>query len=300
MRTYLDCYPCFLKQALRAGRIATDDEKKIKRLLDEVGMMLRNIPLESIPPESARLIYHKVSEITGNLDPYREIKSESTKKALSLYPSLKSQVEKSNDKLLTSIRIAIAGNVIDFGPNWDFDLEDEIDEVLEKDFAICDYGGFKDCLDEAREILYIGDNAGECVFDRILIEEMKKPVIYAVRDVPVINDATYEDAVQAGIDKVATILSSGADGPGAILKRCSSEFKKVYDNSKFIISKGQGNYEALSNERRPIFFLLKVKCHVIANDIGVDEGDIVLKGSCGREERCETPPYSDGPACRRE
>ena len=277
MKTYLDCFPCFLSQALRAARIATDDEKKIKKVLDDVGMMLRNIPLESTPPETGRLIYHKVGEITGNSDPYREIKNESTKTALSLYPFLKSEVEKSTDKLLTAIRIAIAGNVIDFGANWDFDLKDEIEEVLKKGFAVCDYGEFKDCLDEADEIFYIADNAGECVFDRILIEEMKRPVIYAVRDVPVINDATYEDAVQAGIDKVATILSSGTDAPGAILETCSSEFKEVYNNSKFIISKGQGNYEALYNEKRPIFFLLKAKCGVIADDMGVGKGDIVLK-----------------------
>ena len=279
MKTYLDCFPCFLNQALRAGRIATDDDKKIKRLLDEVGMMLRDIPLESTPPESGRLLYRKVSEITGNLDPYKKIKSESTKKALSLYPSLKSQIERSKDRLLTAIRIAIAGNVIDFGANWNFDIENEIDEALEKDFAICDYNRFKDYLNETSEILYIGDNAGECVFDRILIEEMKKPVKYIVRDIPIINDATYEDAVQAGIDKVATILSSGTDAPGTILKTCSSKFKELYNNSKFIISKGQGNYEALSNERRPIFFLLKTKCHVIANDIGINEGDIILKGT---------------------
>ena len=278
MRTYLDCFPCLLNQALRAARIATDDQEKIKEVLDEVGMMLRSIPLESTPPKTARLIYHKVSEITGDIDPYREIKSESTKKALSLYPSLKSQVEESNDRLLKAVTIAIAGNVIDFGANWGFDLNAEVAEVLEKDFAICDYNRFKDCLDEASEILYIGDNAGECVFDRILIEEMKKPVIYVVRDTPIINDATHEDAVQAGIDKVATILSSGTDAPGIILKTCSEGFKRVYDNARFIISKGQGNYEALSNETRPIFFLLKVKCHVIASDIGVNEGDIVLKG----------------------
>jgi len=278
MRTYLDCFPCFLSQALRAGRLATNDNKKIKRLLDEVGMMLRDIPIESSPPESGRLIYQKVAEITGNSDPYREIKSESTIKALSLYPSLKGYIEKSNDRLLTAIRIAIAGNVIDFGANWDFDLEEEITKILKKDFAICDFISFKNSLEKAHNILYIGDNAGECVFDRILLEEMKKPAIYVVRDVPVINDATYEDAVQAGIDQVATILSSGTDAPGTILKTCSAEFKAIYDDAEFIISKGQGNYEALSNERRPIFFMLKVKCHVIADDIGITEGDIVLKG----------------------
>jgi uncharacterized protein with ATP-grasp and redox domains len=267
-----------MSQALRAARIATDDERQIKKVLDEVGMMLRDIPLESTPPESGRLIYHKIAEITGNPDPYREIKNETTKKALSLYPSLKSRVEKSSDRLLAAIRVAIAGNVIDLGAHWDFDLEQEIEEVFNKDFAICDYDAFKECLNSANEILYIGDNAGECVFDRILIEEMKKPVVYVVRDVPIINDAIYEDAVQAGIDKVASILSSGTDAPGTILKKCSAEFKEVYNNSKLIISKGQGNYEALSGEGHPIYFLLKAKCHVIANNIGVNEGDIVLKG----------------------
>jgi uncharacterized protein with ATP-grasp and redox domains len=267
-----------LNQALRAARIATDDEKKIKKVLDEVGMMLREIPLESSPPESGRLIYRKVGEITGNVDPYMEIKRETTKKSLSFYAALKRQVEESDDRLLTAVRVAIAGNVIDYGANWGFDINAEVAEVLEKDFAVFDYDRFKDGLDEAREVLYIGDNAGECVFDRILIEEIKKPVIYIVREIPIINDATYEDAVQAGIDKVATILSSGTDAPGAILKTCSAEFKNIYKNSKFIISKGQGNYEALSNERRPMFFLLKAKCHIIADDIGISKGDIVLKG----------------------
>ncbi len=279
MKTYLDCLPCFLSQALRAARIATDDEKKVKKVLDETGMMLRDVPLESTPPETGRLIYRKVCEITGNPDPYREIKNENTKKALALYSVLKRRVEKSADRLMTAIRIAIAGNVIDFGANPDFHIENETEEILEKDFAICDYDRFKYGLDEAKEILYLGDNAGECVFDRILIEEIGKPATYVVRDVPIINDATHEDAVQAGIDKVATILSSGTDGPGTILKTCSAKFKEIYTNSKFIISKGQGNYEALSNENRPIFFLLKVKCKVAADHLGVGKGDIILKAA---------------------
>jgi uncharacterized protein with ATP-grasp and redox domains len=268
-----------MEQALRASRIATHDEKEIKRVLDEVGRMVSSIPIESTPPESGRVIYQKVSEITGIPDPYKEIKKKSTETALTLYPSLKNEINMGQDTLLTAIRIAIAGNVIDFGANSHFNIEQEIEEILRKDFAICDYEKFKAKLNKSNEILYIGDNAGECVFDRILIEEMKKPVTYVVRDVPIINDATYEDAIQAGIDKVATIISSGTDAPGTILETCNPEFKKIYDRAKFIISKGQGNYEALSNERRPIFFLLKVKCHIIANDIGVDKGDIVLKKS---------------------
>jgi uncharacterized protein with ATP-grasp and redox domains len=274
MRTYLDCLPCFLSQALRAARIATDDDALIKRVLDEVGKMLGDLPLESTPPESGRRIYQKVGEITGNRDPFRELKDESTREALALYPSLKGRVEASSHRLTTAIRLSIAGNVIDFGPNKAFDLAQEINTTLEKTPAIWDYPAFRDALSRADDILYIGDNAGECVFDRILIEELKKPVIYVVREVPVINDATCEDAVQAGIDQVATIMSSGT-----ILQTCSSEFKKIYHQAGCIISKGQGNYEALSGERRPIFFLFKAKCRVIADDMGVQEGDIVLKAS---------------------
>ncbi len=279
MKTYLECLPCFLNQALRAGRIATNDEKKIKRIMDEVGMMLKDIPLESSPPASGKEIYKKVREISGVFDPYKEIKEKSTEKCLALYPSLKNLVEKSHDKLLTAIRIAIAGNIIDFGANMDFDIEEEIDAALTRDFAVCDYTEFRDFSGEADKILYIGDNAGECVFDRILIETMKKPVTYVVRGVPVINDAIYGDAVQAGIHEVAGILSSGTDAPGTILDTCSPEFKKVFEGAGFIISKGQGNYEALFNEKRPIFFLLKIKCPVIAHDMGLTEGDMVLKGT---------------------
>jgi uncharacterized protein with ATP-grasp and redox domains len=278
MKTYLDCIPCFFNQALRAGRIATDDEGKIKKILDEIGMLLKDIPLESTPPETGKLIYEKVKEITGIYDPYRQIKIESTHKALSLYHSLKQKLEKSDDSLLSAIRIAIAGNIIDFAVNRNFDIEREIHEVCKKDFAIYDYKKFRECLDKTDEILYIGDNAGESVFDRILIEELKKPVIYVVRDEPVINDVTYNDALLAGIDQVATIVSSGTNAPGAILTTCSNEFQKLYHNAKCVISKGQGNYEGLSDEKKPIFFMLKAKCYVIAKDIGVNEGDIVLKG----------------------
>ena len=277
MKTYLDCFPCFLSQALRAARIATADEKKIKRVLDAVGRMLEDIPLESTPPESGRLIYRKVSEITGVPDPYKKLKDESTERALALYPLLRRVVEDSEDRLMTAVRVAIAGNVIDFGANWDFDLEKEVAQTLENAFEMCDFPAFKKSVEAAEEVLYLGDNAGECVFDRILIEEIRKPVRYVVRGAPIINDATYDDAVASGIDQVATILSSGTDGPGTILHTCSREFMELYNSAQCIVSKGQGNYEALSREKRPLFFLLKTKCSVLADDMGVREGSTILK-----------------------
>ncbi len=292
MKTYLDCFPCFLSQALRAARIATDDEMKIKRVLDEVGMMLKDIPLDSTPPETGRLIYRIVREITGNNDPYKEIKEESTKVALGLYPSLKAKVEESDNELLLAIKIAVAGNVIDFGANWNFDISEEVEKVLEKDFAICDYDELERCLDDTEEVLYLGDNAGECVFDRVLIEKIGKKVKYVVRGMPVINDATYDDAIKAGIGEIADIISSGTDAPGTILETCSREFRDIFYDSKFIISKGQGNYEALSDVDVPVFFLFKAKCEVIARDVGVKKGDIVLKYSVRKDDLAKKQIFS--------
>jgi len=285
MRTYLDCFPCFLSQALRAARMATDDTEQIKSVLDDVGRMLSTIPLSSSPPESGRRVYQKVSEITGNPDPYQALKQKSTREALAMYPVLKRRVEAADDRLMTAVRMAIAGNVIDFGPGKAFDLNTVVEETLRRDFAICDIRAFRDALNQAESVLFIGDNAGESVFDRLLIEELNQPVHYAVRGKPIINDVTWDHAVAAGIDQVADIISSGSDAPGVILERCSPEFRAVYERSPLIISKGQGNYEALSGRGGPVFFLLKTKCRVIADHAGVAEGDIILKKARGAEAK---------------
>jgi len=136
----------------------------------------------------------------------------------------------------------------------------------------------KKALSEAESVLYLGDNAGESVLDRILIEEIKAPVIYAVRDIPVLNDATYDDAVASGIGESAEIVSSGTTAPGTILRTCNDNFLEIFRNADVVISKGQGNYEALSDVDRSIFFLLRAKCPVVAEDLGVKDGDLILKG----------------------
>jgi uncharacterized protein with ATP-grasp and redox domains len=173
--------------------------------------------------------------------------------------------------------LAIAGNVIDFGINYSLDIVKDIDRILKQDLAVSDYGPFKAYLADADEVLYIGDNAGESVLDRILIEELNKPVRYIVRSAPIINDVTYTDAVQAGLDKVATLMASGTDAPGTVMEICSPEFRETFSRSKMVISKGQGNFEALSETSAPVFFLLIAKCKIIARDIGVNVGDMILK-----------------------
>ncbi len=278
MKTYLDCLPCFVEQALRAARIATNDDHVIKRVLDEVGCMIKDTPMENTPAESGIRVYGKIREITGVADPYREIKIRHIAEARALYPELETMVAEAKDPLLTAIRIAIAGNVIDLGINKAFDLVADIKKILLQDFALFDYEAFKKALHKAENVLYIGDNAGESVFDKLLIGQLKKRVVYAVRSQPIINDATREDAVASGLNKVAELIESGSTAPGTILRYCTPEFLKIYREADLVISKGQGNYEGLSDEKRTIFFLLKAKCPVIARDMGVKEGDIVLKG----------------------
>ena len=198
MKTYLECIPCFFKQALFAAREATNDERKIKQVLDAVGSHLPEIPLDSPPPQTARTVYGVIREITGVSDPFKKLKEESIRAALRLYPKMKALVEGSDDPLFTATRIAIAGNVIDFGSHQHFDLEEEMKTVLEKPLSINHFDSFKHAIENARTILCLGDNAGETVFDRILIETMGKDTIYAVRDIPIINDATTEDARNSG------------------------------------------------------------------------------------------------------
>ena len=266
-----------MNQALNTAKIVAAEKEKIHKVMKQICLFLPTMSLDVTPSEFGREVYRIVSTVTGIKDPFREMKTQHTQQALRLYPKLKELILSSEDPLLTAIRISIAGNVIDFGTTQKFDMEKDLDEILKMDFAINHYLEFCEALNKANTILFIGDNAGETVFDRLLIEKLGKPVMYAVRERPIINDAIFEDAVEAGIDKVAEIFSSGCDAPGCILSLCSDEFLELYNSAELIISKGQGNYEGLSDEHRPIFFLLKAKCSVVAADIGVPQGSILLK-----------------------
>lgn len=277
MHTYPECFPCFVSQALRVAQMTETDPARVKMILDETSRLIPDMPLSRTPPHTASIMYRRIAGLTGVEDPFKEIKRQCTASALDLYPDLKQCVAKSRDPLLTALQAAVAGNIIDFGVESQFDLDKDLDALLDQPFSVCDYEEFKLELAAARQILYIGDNAGETVFDRLLIEVMGKQVTYVVREIPVINDATWEDAEAAGLTEVAEVISSGSTAPGNILPLCNNEFLQRYQEADLIISKGQGNYEGLSEENKNIFFLLKVKCRVIARHIGLPEGSIILK-----------------------
>ena len=277
MNTYAECIPCFLSQASRVVKMTETDPVRIKRVLDEVALLVSDIPLTRTPPHTATIIYRKIAQMTGVEDPFKEIKRQCTEAALRFYPELKRRIATAEDPLLAALQAAVAGNIIDFGVKNHFNLDDDLETMLNQPFALCHYEELQQELAAAKRILYIGDNAGETVFDRLLIEALGKPVTYVVRERPIINDATIEDAKAAGLHNIAELISSGCPAPGTILPLCSEAFLRRYQEADLIISKGQGNYEGLSEEDQNIFFLLKVKCTVIARHIGISEGAIILK-----------------------
>ena len=279
MNTYLDCIPCFFRQALFAARAATADEALHKEGPEPGGALLPGLPLGESPPVIGTQVYGLVRDITGVADPFEALKRESTRKALSLYPAMKRMVDASPDPLLTGVRLAIAGNIIDFGANPAFELETEIENLVSRPLAVDHFEAFRERLQASDWVLYLGDNAGETVFDRLLIEVMGKSVVYAVRNAPFINDATLEDADMAGLPAVARVVSSGCDAPGTILEWCSDEFRSIFERAPMIISKGQGNFESLTGREGPLFYLLKVKCRVIAEILGTAEGGLVLRSA---------------------
>ena len=290
MKTHLDCIPCFFKQALMAARHAGANPEQQKKVLDELGRLLPQFSLTISPPEMAREVYHLVVNTLGIKDDiYANIKKRSNKLALSIYDNLKNKVAYSKDRLLTAVELAIAGNIIDYGPKSNLNIDEEVKKILKEENKaitqeskrIFNYLKFRNATKKSKIILYLADNAGETVFDKILIEEIKKfninvRVVYAVKEKPIINDALIEDAYQCGIDKVAEVISSGSDAAGTILSLCSKKFLALFTKANMVISKGQGNFEALSDAKRPIFFLFKAKCPVIAKEIKGSIGDMVL------------------------
>jgi len=287
MRTYLDCIPCFFRQALEGARIVGAGPKVQKQIINEFAGIIPKISLNSPPPEIARFGYNLLKELSRNSDPYKKIKQKSNRLALRIYDKLKNKAVHSNNRLLTSLEVAIAGNIIDFGVKNNLNINEELKKILVREEkyirrkTIFHYSAFKRALPKAKNILYLADNAGETVFDRILIEEIKnlypnKIIYYAVKDKPIINDALFDDARVCGLDRVSRVISNGTDAPGTILSLCSKEFKRIYCKADMIISKGQGNFETLSQEKRPIFFLFMVKCQVVAKHTGCKLGDIVL------------------------
>lgn len=283
MKTYFDCMPCFIRQALDAAKLATDDEQIHEQVVREVLRLASDLDMSQSPPAIGQQIHRLIRELVGEDDPYHRIKKRFNNLALKLYPELRKQIVGSQDRLETAIRLAIAGNIIDFGVNSsvdESDLHKAISESLVADFDNLHLESFRDAVGQAEDIFYLADNAGEIVFDRLLIEQLPyEKVTVVVKGKPVINDATMEDAGAAGLTRIVEVIDNGSDAPGTILESCSEEFRRRFADADLIIAKGQGNYETLSDVEKDMFFILKVKCPVIARHLGCEVGQMILRKS---------------------
>ncbi len=276
MKTYLECFPCFLRQALHLAKICGLSEQEQKKVIDHTGSLFAQIDVSATSPEIAYHIHHNLKDFLQKKDPYALIKQKNVTEALKMLPMLNSKIVASTNPLHTATRLAIAGNVIDLGAQQSFNLEEELEKVLSANFAIDHFADFAQDIAKAKNIVYLGDNTAEGVFDKLLIKQINKPLVFATRALPVINDITMQWAKKIGLDSVCSVVSSGAKTPGTVPKLCSPKFKQTLTQADIIISKGQGNYEALSDTDLPIYFLLKAKCQVIANHIGVPIGSYLL------------------------
>jgi uncharacterized protein with ATP-grasp and redox domains len=286
MKIYLDCLPCVLRQVLEASRMATDNAGEHDRIMSDAIDILGRYKSYRISPEIVREIHRLVGKRTGILDPYNRIKQRDLQTALSIYPKLRSFVEKKTDRLYWALKVAATGNSLDSAVNTGYDIEESIENEMQEPFAACDAELFEQQLKTAERLLIIGDNAGETVFDRVLLEQLPNiNLTYAVRSAPIINDATREDAQAAGLGRITRVISTGCDMPGVLLNECSKTFLDIFFGADIVISKGQGNFESLSDCDRDIYFLLKAKCPMISDLLGVGINEYVFEyKGCNREK----------------
>lgn len=295
MKTFLDCIPCFVRQALSVARLISPDPAVHEKIIRELLSWTRTIDMNQSPPAMGQRIHRRLREITGIEDPYRAAKDHQNRLAMALLPEMKAKVESASDPLIAAVHLAIAGNAIDMGPNGDL-LDSNLLDSIRHALTVPLIGNKSEFLQDvrrAKNILYLTDNAGEIVFDGLLIEKLEPArVTMAVRGAPVLNDATIADAWTVGLQGMAEIMDNGSDAPGTLLDDCSDRFKQQFVDADLIIAKGQGNFETLSDDSRPIVFLFKAKCPVIAAHAQVPLGTHVMTRSCS------VPPSDEKTACQ--
>jgi uncharacterized protein with ATP-grasp and redox domains len=280
MKTSPECIPCLIRLATETVKKATRNNKIINTVIERTLVLTKTMDMNTPPPKMGQLIHRIVTEETGNTDPFLEIKKECNEIALKLQPELREIVEKSSDRFLTAAKLAIAGNIIDFATPTEFSSEimsDTINNILSSPVDPASFELLKMNIEKADKILYLGDNAGEIIFDKIFINELpNNKITFCVRGRPILNDALMGDAKKAGLTSMVKVINSGTDLPGIISDECSTEFKNCFNEADLIIAKGQGNFETLNDSKKNIFFLFKVKCSAVANETGSKIGDTVI------------------------
>ena len=277
MQIWPDCIPCILKMSLGIARVVMKDEDQVRRFMEEVLRLkyFSGKERKVTSPEVIKDVWLKVIEVSGKSDPLEEIKNEQNSKALAIYPIAKELVLKSKDPFLGAIKLAIAGNSIDAMTDVKGEAPEEIIKKWERlEIDIENLNCLKERLKKTRRLVYLGDNCGEIIFDRLLIEVLLEmyslEITFITRTLPILNDATLQDALSIGIGEVTQVMENGLPEPlpGTYLKRINLESKTLIERSDLVISKGGGNYDSLTEEKGlkgKVSFLFLAKCYPYCN-----------------------------------
>jgi damage-control phosphatase, subfamily I len=282
MRASLECIPCLIRQSLDACKLVVEDAELQSEIMKKVLRSVAEFDMNLTPPEMAQKIHRIIKKETGCDDLYFKIKENSTDIALRISKDF--DIVKSEYPFEKAVRFAIAGNIIDFGVKStcsDEYIKASFDKAEHIDIDSVMIRKLYDEIAEAETVLVLADNAGEAVFDKLLIETFpgNAEVIYAVKGKPILNDVTQYEAEKSQINSVATIISNGTDVPGTALNQCTPEFVEQFNNADVIIAKGQGNFESLNENEKKVYFLFQVKCSVIADHYNYKLGDWMVTNS---------------------
>lgn len=270
MKAKPDCFVCFISQAIRATETISKKDEDAIRALKNVAYVLSKLTYNVAPPLISEFVYGSITKTLDHDDPYSQIKKKYNKIATGYVEDLKNYINLDKDKLQAAINISVAGNIIDFGSQIEkFSIKETISKAINEGFVLNDIDDFKEKINKAKTLLFIADNAGEIVFDKLLLQTIKSlyptlKIYIALRGKPIINDVTKNDIEGLGLEDIGEIIESTKPTPGFWPNYCEENCRKIYENADVIISKGQGNFETLSEfDDDRVFFLFIIKCSVV-------------------------------------
>ena len=277
------CLTCIHDQTKRVCELLHVNDEQARAIDTLAHQQIQSFDRNQNPPQNAAPLYEAMAELLKVDDLYAEFKKTSSQKAKAFLPLCEAKIASSSNQLFEATKTAVAGNVIDLAAVMLYDLEEELEKIYHTPFAIDDFKALETQLAKTQALVYLADNAGEEIFDKLYIQTIKTlypdiEVYYFVRGRPIINDLTCKDALASGMDEVALIVDSGVPTPGLVIEFMNEQARYFFEKADCIISKGMGNYECLGDiQGLPIFFLFKVKCNVVAEAVGAPLGSIICK-----------------------
>jgi len=281
LKAGISCLQCSLSNFFRLAEQFNMRHEHIKEFLTFFASLNYNVTSVEIVKAS----YEKTSKLINNNDPYFPQKKMYNQKMLEQYSDFCQEINTSADPIRKAITLSIGGNIIDFLPKDNKNIDDKIKNISQRSLAVDDVNELLEDLRNASSILYLTDNAGEIVLDKLLIQTLvehniidKNKITVATRGLPVLNDATLEDAEEIGLTAMVKVISNGDNAPGTLLKTSSKEFQKCFNQADVVIAKGSGNFESLDDfTNKNIYFLFVIKCNYLAEKLGLNINDFICK-----------------------